>query len=471
MEAVAAAASIAGIITLVFQSIDGLVKFKELFDDAASASKIISRLLDDINGLIQLLEDVQNVAEQFEAKKGEQQNFASLDLKLADCSKDIHVWLSTARILRPSAEHGGRAWWKKIRLAVNKDAIQTIRNEIDRHRQLISLSLSVFGRNIDIDTSEQVHRIGSSMSQSLSNHEAQEQTLQRIENYSRASLHSSAHSIRSMETIRHELSRLESLINNSSRDNQSANGTGLQSSCSGLLDAHVSTSSVRPVSSSAHAENPPMAPQRQNSGDPVNLERSEVPVASSSNPSSTKTGRSTPKVQAEAEIRREELRYESSFLYASYSTSRVAANPSDIQHDGAAIQDLLTESLAMIYPPCVVDYISIRQLLKHCESHTALLVHQPGIRFQRASTDSEAPLNALQERTKKLQEASRSLRQHCLQSGYPLMELDVLLGSQPRSQTRRVDELKVNHNACIDSDDDDWADASEGMTAVNVPAI
>lgn len=145
MEAVAAAASIAGIITLVFQSIDGLQKFKELFSDASSASRTISRLLDDINSLIQVLEEVREIVEQFEAQKKEK-NFASLDIKLADCSRDIQIWLSTARILRPSAEHGGRAWLKKFRLAVNKDAIQTIRDEISRHRQIICLSLSVLGR-------------------------------------------------------------------------------------------------------------------------------------------------------------------------------------------------------------------------------------------------------------------------------------------------------------------------------------
>ena len=145
MEAVAAAASIAGIITLVFQSIDGLQKFKELFSDASSASKAISRLLNDINSLIQILENVKDILEQFEAQKKEK-NFAFLDIKIADCSKDVQVWLSTARILRPSAEHGGKAWLRKFRLAVNKDAIQTIRDEIGRHRQIICLSLSVLGR-------------------------------------------------------------------------------------------------------------------------------------------------------------------------------------------------------------------------------------------------------------------------------------------------------------------------------------
>ena len=145
MEAVAAAASIAGIITLVLQSIDGLVKFKDLFDDASSASKIINRLLDDINSLIKVLEDVKDILEEFESQK-RGKNFASLDLKLADCSKDIQIWLATARLLRPSADHGSKAWFKKVRLAVNKDAVQSIRDEIARHRHIISLSLSVLGR-------------------------------------------------------------------------------------------------------------------------------------------------------------------------------------------------------------------------------------------------------------------------------------------------------------------------------------
>ena len=145
MEAVAAAASVAGIITLVFQSIDGLNRFKELVSDASSASKIISRLLDDINSLILVLENVRHILERYDAQKKEK-NFASLDVKVSDCSKDIQIWLSTARILCPSAEHGGKAWLKKIRLAVNKDVVQTIRDEIGRHRQIINLSLSVLGR-------------------------------------------------------------------------------------------------------------------------------------------------------------------------------------------------------------------------------------------------------------------------------------------------------------------------------------
>lgn len=145
MEAVAAAASIAGIITVVGQSIDGLIKFSEFFSSISSASKTISRLLNDINSLIQVLENIGDVLGRAQARRSEQ-NFASLDIKLEDCAKDVQIWLATARLLRPSSDSGGKAWLRKFRLAVNNTAIQTIREEIGRHRQTLCLSLAVFGR-------------------------------------------------------------------------------------------------------------------------------------------------------------------------------------------------------------------------------------------------------------------------------------------------------------------------------------
>ena len=145
MEAVAAAASIAGIITVVGQSIDGLIKFSDFFSDIASAPKTINRLLSDINDLIQVLEHIRNVLEQARARR-RHQNLALLDIKLEDCAKDVQVWLATARLLRPGSDSGGRALLRKFRLAVNSTAIQTIREEIARHKQTLSLSLAVFGR-------------------------------------------------------------------------------------------------------------------------------------------------------------------------------------------------------------------------------------------------------------------------------------------------------------------------------------
>ena len=147
MEVVATAASIAGIITVVGQSIDGLIKFSDFFSDLASASKTISRLLGDINSLIRVLEDIGRVLEQAKAR-GKNQNFASLDIKLEDCAKDVQIWLATARLLRPASSGGGKAWLQKFRLAVNNTAIQSIREEIAKHKQTLCLSLAVFGRYI-----------------------------------------------------------------------------------------------------------------------------------------------------------------------------------------------------------------------------------------------------------------------------------------------------------------------------------
>ena len=145
MEAVAAAASIAGIITVVGQSIDGLIKFGDFFSDISSAHKAISRLLNDINELIRVLEDISQVLEQARARR-RHQNLALLDIKLADCAKDVQIWLATARLLRPGSDSGGRALLRKFKIAVNNTAIQTIRDEIAKHKQTLSLSLAVFGR-------------------------------------------------------------------------------------------------------------------------------------------------------------------------------------------------------------------------------------------------------------------------------------------------------------------------------------
>ena len=147
MEAVAAAASIAGIITLVGQSIDGLIKFSDFFSDVSSASKTISRLLNDINSLIQVLENIGEIVEQARVRRSDQ-NFANLDVKLDDCAKDVQIWLATARLLHPGSESGGRAWLRKFRLAVNNTAIKNIREEIAKHRLSLCLSLAVFGRYI-----------------------------------------------------------------------------------------------------------------------------------------------------------------------------------------------------------------------------------------------------------------------------------------------------------------------------------
>ncbi|KAL8782882.1 MAG: hypothetical protein Q9195_009548 [Heterodermia aff. obscurata] len=215
MEAIAAAASIAGIITLAAQAIEGLQSLHAFFVDISTASKTVSSLLRDINSLIAVLHNIDGVLHQVERQR-KNQNFAQLDIKVDDCSKDVKLWLETAKDLRPGGEKGGRAWVRRARLAVKGEVVDRIREEIGRHRQALCLSLEVFGRTIDLHTSEQLHQMrgqfDDALTTSLSNHGAHEETLRRIEQYSITSMRSTAHSIKSMDSIRTELSRLEAMI-------------------------------------------------------------------------------------------------------------------------------------------------------------------------------------------------------------------------------------------------------------------
>ena len=145
MEAIAAAASIAGIITLAAQAIEGLQTLHSFFADISTASKIVSRLLSDINSLITVLHNIDGVLHQVERQR-KNQNFAQLDIKVEDCSKDVKGWLKTAKELRSGGERGGRAWVRRARLAVKSEVVGRIREEIGRHRQALCLSLAVFGR-------------------------------------------------------------------------------------------------------------------------------------------------------------------------------------------------------------------------------------------------------------------------------------------------------------------------------------
>ena len=145
MEAIAAAASIAGIITLAAQAIGGLQTLHSFFADISTASKTVSGLLSDINSLITVLHNIDGVLHQVERQR-KNQNFAQLDIKVEDCSRDVRSWLETAKELRPGGEKGGRAWVRRARLAVKGEIVGRIREEIGRHKQALCLSLAVFGR-------------------------------------------------------------------------------------------------------------------------------------------------------------------------------------------------------------------------------------------------------------------------------------------------------------------------------------
>jgi hypothetical protein len=151
MEGLAAATSVAGVLSLAGSTIDGIVKLHEFFKDVSTASKTVERFLQSINSLIKLMEDVKTLLESV----AERQTLPSMDIKIAalqiqleDCSKDVYSWLNLAREHHPGFSTGSRAGFKKFWVAVNKSGVRGIAEDIREHKHGIVASLSVLGRYV-----------------------------------------------------------------------------------------------------------------------------------------------------------------------------------------------------------------------------------------------------------------------------------------------------------------------------------
>lgn len=157
MEAVAAASSIAGIVSLAGQALSGIVKLRGFFQDCASASKTIDRFLRDLNSLIQTLEDVKEIVSKLEKTVAvtfdTKTILSSLQIQLEDCAKDVYEWVKVAGAQHPefASARGGKARFKKFLVAVNKESLTDIFKEICSHKENITLKLSVIGRYIGLN--------------------------------------------------------------------------------------------------------------------------------------------------------------------------------------------------------------------------------------------------------------------------------------------------------------------------------
>lgn len=145
MEIVAAASSVAGILSLVSQSIDGASKLKDLFSDNSRASNTISRFLHDIDSLLQALHCAEDLTKNLPIDFGGSE-VTSLKIQLQYCTKDVFRLLDIATSLRPVSDVGAKAWFQRFRVAFDKNLMVDAREELERHKQAINLSLVVLGR-------------------------------------------------------------------------------------------------------------------------------------------------------------------------------------------------------------------------------------------------------------------------------------------------------------------------------------
>ena len=271
MDVVSAVSSVAGILSVVGQSIDGIIKLINFFSDVISASRTIECFLRDIKSLLLALNDVEDLLSQLYTSilSGHPQtNVTSLQIELEDCYKDVCQWLKIASNLRPSSSVGAKAWFKKFWISVKQDSVKDIQSEIGRHKQAIQLNLAIIGRYLCLtcrdqilysadctyhfrslslqasskitETSEQVERL-QLMPLSLDATLAlQRTTLERIESFSQTSMQSSVHSLKSLESIANSLSRLErapsAAFNHSQSCSSSLNGFLVPSASQKSLD-------------------------------------------------------------------------------------------------------------------------------------------------------------------------------------------------------------------------------------------
>ncbi len=305
-------------------------------------------------------------------------------------------------------------------------------------------------------------RFSEALTTSLSIHGAHEEALRRIEHYSMTSMHSSAHSIRSMDSICTRLSRLEATVTSASSAHPFENGTE---------DFHGNPSASRterPVAAAAEVESRSLHLSAhgllaEHNGTSFTARDSAVALSSQQD-SSHGAGKGvdrraqsqgTRQIAVEHQIETnpkpstDDLDDEnpvggvnkSSALYAEFSKTRPRRNKSSANDiDSAAIHHLLTQSLADIYPPEVVKYASLQQFITLCEDHIDLLDRRPSIqisatskmkeiRYVDESNQTSAPpsLVKLKGRFTDLQKAIKVSKEQCLRAGYSLSELDRLL--------------------------------------------
>ncbi|MCJ1286620.1 hypothetical protein MMC26_005966 [Xylographa opegraphella] len=149
MDVISVASSIAGILSIVGQSIDGIAKLKQLFSDISIASKTIDSFLRDINSLLHMLNDVEAILSQIDKRKYSGAigvSTASLQVELEDCLKDVFIWLRVADGLRPPSDLGARVWFKKLWVAINQNSVKGIREDIGRHKLALQVNLALVGR-------------------------------------------------------------------------------------------------------------------------------------------------------------------------------------------------------------------------------------------------------------------------------------------------------------------------------------
>jgi hypothetical protein len=148
MEVVAAVSSVAGIASLVGQSLQGLSHLYNLFKDCREASKTAESFLNEVTKLKDTLEEVQKLVDNLQhvCSGPASSTLASLTIHLEDCGKDVVRWLIAAQKASISESSTAKKAFKRFLLGIKIKSIKDIFQDISHHRHSLALILSATGR-------------------------------------------------------------------------------------------------------------------------------------------------------------------------------------------------------------------------------------------------------------------------------------------------------------------------------------
>ena len=149
MEALATASSVAGLLSLAGQCVSGAQSLCSLYQDIVAASHTVENFVKDVNGLLRTLQDVKALLEKIQNQAPsliDGISLTSLKIQLEDCNDEIGLWLRTAQSTKPVAGRGGRTWFRKFRMSIDKQSKDNVRTDMQKRRIEIAVALSTLGR-------------------------------------------------------------------------------------------------------------------------------------------------------------------------------------------------------------------------------------------------------------------------------------------------------------------------------------
>ena len=143
------ASSVAGILSLVGQSIDGIIKLRGFVKDVKNSQTTVNSFVRDVDSFEGSLWQIEKLIVQLPQEQPvvkEQIDLETLQWQLQGCQSDIKRWLDVANHLEPGSSRNAEAFFKKLRIAVNKDGFSEFHSQIARHQLGLNISLSILGQ-------------------------------------------------------------------------------------------------------------------------------------------------------------------------------------------------------------------------------------------------------------------------------------------------------------------------------------